>query len=155
MSRNHDKLPIYKWFMTSLYDAIHLKQYTNYILYSASTPIIVLTCNFLHWYQLVQPPKVSQSFVGCGDPILFVPETIGRSVWVLSWGLLLGVFDCNDGRPSGVIDDVDETVGLSYTFIVVDSDTHPLPTKGTWDKLMGIPGLRGYTGVTHLTGGGP
>ncbi|KAH8999858.1 hypothetical protein EDB86DRAFT_3242551 [Lactarius hatsudake] len=90
--------------------------------------------------------------VGCGDPICLIPEAIGR-----------GVFNGYKGCPRGMIEDVDVAVGSPYALVVVEiglvTDSADricvhCPQRGTRDKLTGIPGLRGYTGVTHLTGGG-
>ncbi|KAH8999962.1 hypothetical protein EDB86DRAFT_3075249 [Lactarius hatsudake] len=78
-------------------------------------------------------------FVGCGDPIRFEPEVVGRCIWVLSWVWnetsvqcnvsvyvfelqypYKRVFDRYNGCPRGVVENVDVAVGSSYTFIIVE-----------------------------------
>ncbi|KAH8984700.1 hypothetical protein EDB86DRAFT_3084282 [Lactarius hatsudake] len=107
---------------------------------------------------------VADGFVGRGDPKRSIEESIGNGVWILSWVFRLGnvgrwVFNWDDSSPRRVIDDIDVTVWLGDSFVVIQEDLMILrsdgigvhcPRRGTRDKLTGIPGLRGYAGGDSL-----
>ncbi|KAH8982256.1 hypothetical protein EDB86DRAFT_2834414 [Lactarius hatsudake] len=67
--------------------------------------------------------RSAASLVGCGNPKWSIEQTIP--------------IQCDEGV---------EIRGD----ILIQEDTSPLPTKGTWDELTGIPGLRGYAGDDSL-----